>query len=63
MLEIAKNNGKFGSFLKLVSFSGLETELNAEGPFTLLAPTDEAFDHLKEDVKKKAFEDKDYAAK
>lgn len=41
--EVAKKSGKFNTILTAVKVAGLEEVLQSEGPFTLFAPTDEAF--------------------
>jgi len=38
-LEIIKHQGKYSKFVELVTFAELENDLNAEGPFTVFAPT------------------------
>ena len=39
----------FKTFIKAVGIAGLEDELSGEGPYTLFAPTDKAFDKLPEE--------------
>jgi uncharacterized surface protein with fasciclin (FAS1) repeats len=46
VLEVAQGAGKFNTFYKAVEAAGLTSTLEAEGPFTILAPTDEAFAKL-----------------
>ncbi len=46
LLETAASAGSFKTLLSAVEKVGLATELDGEGPFTLLAPTDEAFAKL-----------------
>jgi len=48
LLETATQAGSFKTLLKAVEVAELTETLNAEGPFTLLAPTDEVFDNLPE---------------
>lgn len=43
LLETAKQAGTFTTFLKAVDAAGLTTNLEGPGPFTVFAPTDEAF--------------------
>ncbi len=52
VLEVMRNAaGEFSKFLELVSAAGMEVELaEFQGPFTVLAPTDEAFQHLGENL-------------
>jgi uncharacterized surface protein with fasciclin (FAS1) repeats len=46
LLQTAASQGQFGTFAKLVETAGLSETLNAEGPFTVFAPTDAAFAKL-----------------
>ena len=46
ILKTLENKGGFQSLADAVDLSGLEEELNGSGPFTLFAPTDEAFANL-----------------
>jgi uncharacterized surface protein with fasciclin (FAS1) repeats len=48
LLETAANVGSFKTFLSAVEKAGLTSELQSPGPFTLLAPTDDAFAKLPE---------------
>ena len=48
LLETATQAGKFGTLLKAVEVAGLTDLLKSEGSFTLLAPTDAAFEDLPE---------------
>ncbi|MBW4437028.1 MAG: fasciclin domain-containing protein [Pleurocapsa minor GSE-CHR-MK-17-07R] len=41
--ELLTNDGRFGTLLAAVEAAGLGEALSGEGPFTVLAPTDEAF--------------------
>jgi uncharacterized surface protein with fasciclin (FAS1) repeats len=43
IVETAQGAGSFNTLVAAVSSSGLYEELKGEGPFTLFAPTDEAF--------------------
>ncbi len=43
LLEAAKQAGNFTTFLKAVDAAGLTANLDGPGPFTVFAPTDEAF--------------------
>lgn len=43
LLGVAKRSGKFTTLLAALDASGLTEALTQEGPFTILAPTDEAF--------------------
>ena len=46
--EVAAENGSFTTLLAAVEAAGLVDTLNSEGPFTVFAPTDEAFAALPE---------------
>lgn len=48
VVETAKSQPEFTIFVKAVKTAGLEMMLNEEGPFTIFAPTDEAFKALPE---------------
>lgn len=48
ILGVAKTAGKFGTLLAAVEAAGLTSVLSGDGPFTILAPTDEAFAALQE---------------
>ncbi len=43
VIDVAAASGQFTHFLTLVERAGYEETLRGEGPFTLFAPTDEAF--------------------
>ena len=46
LLETAKEAGNFTKLAKAVEAAGLSDTLQQQGPFTIFAPTDEAFDKL-----------------
>lgn len=46
VVETAFDDGRFSTLLKALDAAGLAERLQGEGPFTLLAPTDEAFEAL-----------------
>lgn len=48
IVEVASQNGSFETLVKAVQAAGLAETLNGEGPFTVFAPTDEAFSKLPE---------------
>jgi len=50
ILAAAAADGRFTSFLAAVEAADLTGKLQAEGPFTVFAPTDEAFARLPEGV-------------
>ena len=43
VLDVAAATGQFTQFLAAVEAAGYEETLRGEGPFTIFAPTDEAF--------------------
>lgn len=43
VIDVAAATGQFTTFLRAVEAAGYEETLRGEGPFTLFAPTDEAF--------------------
>ena len=46
LLEVAAANGSFTKFGQAIEKAGLTATLRGEGPFTVFAPTDKAFDQL-----------------
>lgn len=46
IIETATSAGKFTTLLAALKAAGLNDSLNAAGPFTVFAPTDEAFKRL-----------------
>lgn len=48
IVEIAASNESFKTLVQAVTAAGLVDTLNSEGPFTVFAPTDEAFAKLPE---------------
>lgn len=46
IVEVATANGSFGFLLEAAKLAGLDTVLAGEGPLTVLAPTDAAFEAL-----------------
>lgn len=48
IIDVARNAGTFSTLLKALDAADLTTTLEGEGPFTLFAPTDEAFAKLPE---------------
>jgi len=49
ILETAKNAGSFNTLLQAIEAAGLTDTLRGEGPYTVFAPMDGAFDQIKED--------------
>ncbi|TGC06940.1 fasciclin domain-containing protein [Methanolobus halotolerans] len=48
IVEVAESAGSFNTLVQAVQEAGLVETLSDEGPFTVFAPTDEAFDALPE---------------
>jgi uncharacterized surface protein with fasciclin (FAS1) repeats len=48
LLETAAKAGQFKTLIEAIEAAGLTATLNAEGPFTILAPSDQAFSQLPE---------------
>lgn len=46
IVDTAINAGSFNTLVTAVTTAGLDTALKGEGPFTVFAPTDEAFSKL-----------------
>lgn len=46
VVALAEANGSFETLIKALGAAGLKDTLNGEGPFTVFAPTDAAFDAL-----------------
>jgi uncharacterized surface protein with fasciclin (FAS1) repeats len=46
IVDVAANNGSFNTLVAAVKAAGLAETLSSEGPFTVFAPTDEAFAKL-----------------
>jgi uncharacterized surface protein with fasciclin (FAS1) repeats len=46
LLDVAKNAGTFATLLKAIEAAGLTETFQGPGPYTLFAPTDEAFAKL-----------------
>ena len=48
IVEVAQADGNFSSLVSTLQQTGVDTALKATGPFTVFAPTDEAFSNLPE---------------
>ena len=46
IVQTAEATGAFKTFVKLIRAAGLDTTLDGKGPYTVFAPTDEAFADL-----------------
>jgi len=55
VLDVAAATGQFSMFLEAVEQTGYEETLRGEGPFTIFAPTDEAFRRLSERERTRLF--------
>ena len=58
LVDTAQAAGNFGAFFKALKTAGLVDILKGPGPFTLFAPTDEAFTKLGSDTMEALLEDK-----
>ncbi len=63
LLDTAKSAGNFTTLLAAVDAAGLTDTLKGPGPFTLFAPTDEAFKKIPKATLEKLLKDKDKLAK
>lgn len=59
LVETAIDAGNFKTLVKAVQEAGLVGTLSGEGPFTVFAPTDEAFEKLPEGTLENLLEDKE----
>lgn len=50
LLETAAQAGQFKTLIEAIETAGLTKTLNAEGPFTILAPSDQAFSQLPDEA-------------
>ena len=46
IVQTAEQDGRFNGFLHLLEAAGMAETLKGKGPFTVFAPTDDAFDRL-----------------
>ena len=58
VLAIARQSGEFETLLRAVEASGLKGLLEGEGPYTLFAPTDVAFEQLPQGTLEEMLADK-----
>ena len=63
IVETAVNAGNFKTLVAAVQAAGLVDTLNGAGPFTVFAPTDEAFAKLQEGTVESLLADKDKLTK
>ncbi len=59
IIETAKDDGRFNTLLRAIDAAGLTDTLSSEGPFTVFAPTNGAFNKLSRDQLQSALKDKD----
>ena len=59
LVETAIDAGNFKTLVKAVQEAGLVGTLSGEGPFTIFAPTDEAFEKLPEGTLENLLEDRE----
>jgi uncharacterized surface protein with fasciclin (FAS1) repeats len=59
IVRTAADAGKFDTLVALVKEAGLARTLRRDGPFTVFAPTDRAFDKVPEETLEALAEDKD----
>ena len=63
IVENAVNSGKFNTLVTAVKSAGLVDTLKSKGPFTVLAPSDSAFDKLPKGTVETLLKDKDALSK
>jgi len=61
IVEIAKGDDRFETLVTALEAAGLDDDLAGDGPFTVFAPTDEAFANLPEGVLQALLDDPDDA--
>jgi uncharacterized surface protein with fasciclin (FAS1) repeats len=59
IVSVAQKNGSFTTLVKVLEDTGLVEALNGTGPFTIFAPTDEAFADIDDDLLQRLLKDKD----
>lgn len=59
IVDIAINAGNFNTLVKAVQAAGLVETLNSAGPFTVFAPTDEAFAKIPSETLQAVLADKE----
>ncbi len=59
IVDIAVQAGKFNTLVQAVQAAGLVETLSGEGPFTVFAPTDEAFAQIPQDTLQAVLADKE----
>ncbi|MGB5582346.1 MAG: fasciclin domain-containing protein [Gammaproteobacteria bacterium] len=59
IIETAVNAGNFSTLADAIESAGLAETLNGAGPFTVFAPSDEAFEKIPEKIRAAIIADKD----
>jgi uncharacterized surface protein with fasciclin (FAS1) repeats len=59
IVDVAVQAGKFNTLVQAVQAAGLVETLSGEGPFTVFAPTDEAFAQIPQDTLQAVLADKE----
>ncbi len=59
IIETAKDDGRFNTLLKAVDAAGLTETLSNQGPFTVFAPTNGAFNQIPKDQLNSILKDKE----
>jgi uncharacterized surface protein with fasciclin (FAS1) repeats len=59
LVDVARDEGRFTTFIEALERSGLDQTLAGEGPYTVFAPTDEAFARLPEGTLENLFANAD----
>jgi uncharacterized surface protein with fasciclin (FAS1) repeats len=60
LIATAKKEQMFSTLLNAADILGLTGKYSEEGPFTIFAPTDAAFEPIPESVVEEAFDDREY---
>ncbi len=60
IITTAKEKGSFKTLIKAAEKLGLISKYSTEGPFTIFAPVEPAFEAIPDDVIDESFEDHDY---
>ncbi|WP_367399171.1 fasciclin domain-containing protein [Halomonas sp. FL8] len=55
LLDAARQSGHFDVYMKALAKTGMVAEMEGDGPFTIFAPTDEAFARMPEDKREILF--------
>ncbi len=60
LIDTAREKGSFPTLLKAAEILGLLDKYRNEGPYTVFAPVESAFDPIPDDVIDESFEDHEY---